>query len=290
MPSKGPPLESRNVSPTCLKVRYMATRADGRLKPEQLTIEELPENVTVRYMVWLIREMLKISPRHPVELRYWGEPLEFTGETGEDRRLSYYSIKEHSELSVVVKPALSPTMARNHPMCEPNATRLRVASHKLGAAIPIEGLVPEMRVRDIKATIIEWLKKNPIFLVRGPPRPGIMCTKPDGTTEEVRPGEHFVRDSGGGGGGKGKGAPANLRRVSDGLVGALQEADFWEMKLDEQEQKPSIHFNGFPLPDDSYVASHGLVNHEILYLNFWLPWEENDPKPVEKAGGGKKKK
>ena len=30
---------------------------------------------------------------------------------------------------------------------------------------------------------------------------------------------------------------------------------------------------------------------QLIYLNFKLPWEENDPKPAPKAaGGGKKKK
>ena len=56
------------------------------------------------------------------------------------------------------------------------------------------------------------------------------------------------------------------------------------------EQKPSIQFNGFVMPDDSLLNSHGLYNHEIIYLSFWLPWEENDPKPAPGAGGGGKKK
>jgi len=294
MPSKGPPLDSRNQSPKQLKVRYMKTRPDGRLKAESLIIEDLPENVTVRYMLWQIREMLQISPRHPVELRYWGEPLELlgTGVEGEevhDRRLAYYSIKEHSELTVVVKPLLPQAQARQHPQCETNVQRLRVMSHKLGAAIPIEGIVPELRVRDLKAAIVEWLKKNPIYLVRGPPKPGIMCTTPDGTTVEVKAGDHFVKDSGGGAAAKGKGPPG-MRRVSDGLVGAMQEPDIWEMKLDELEQKPALQFNGFTLPDDTLVSQHNFVNHEILYLQFTLPWEPDDPKPIAKEGGGGKKK
>lgn len=294
MPSKGPPLEQRTDSPKALKVKYNRVDAEGRLKPEILMIEDLPEHVTVRHMHWQMHEMLRLSPRHPLQLRYWGEPLELlgTGVDGEehfDRPLSYYSIKEHSELTVVVKPLLPLAQARNHPMCDPNLARLRVVSHKLGAPIPIEGIVPELRVRDLKLAIVEWLKKNPIFLVRGPPRPGIMCTTADGTQVEVKAGEHFVKDASGGAAAKGKGPPG-LRRVSDGLVGALQEPDVWEMKLDEAEQKPSIQFNGLPLPDDSLVNSHGLVNHEIIYLNFALPWEENDPKPAAKEGGGKKKK
>jgi len=297
LPSKGPSLDQRNVSPKQLKVRYTTTRASGNIKAETLIIDDLPDNVSVRYMIWQMHEMLKISPRHPLELRYWGEKLELlgTGVEGEehlDRPLSYYSIKEHSEITVVVKPLQTLAEARNDPMCDPNLTRLRVMSHKLGAPIPMEGIIPEMRVRDLKFSLVEWLKKNPIYLVRGPPRPGIILTKADGETCEVKAGEHFVKDTGGGGGGKGKGPPG-LCRVSDGLVGTLQEPDVWEMKLDEAEQKPAIQFNGFTLPDDSLVHSHGLINHEMVYLNFSLPWEENDPapKPGDKGGGkGKKKK
>ena len=305
MPSKGPPLDQRHVSPKQLKVRYMATRPDGRLKPETLLIEDLPDNVSERYMMWQMYEMLNISPRHPLELRFWGEPLELfgTGVDGEehlDRPLSYYSIKEHSEVTVVVKPLLPLHQARKNPLCDYNLTRLRVASHKLGASIPVDlttGNLADMKVRSIKDALVDYLKKNPIYLVRGPPRPGILLTKADGETAEVRAGDHFVKDTGGAAaGGKGKGPPG-LRRVPDPrdpltgmpspLSGALQEADVWEMKLGEEEL-PSIQFNGFPLSDDSLITSHQFVNNEIIYLNFKLPWEENDPKPVPGAKGGKK--
>ena len=80
--------------------------------------------------------------------------------------------------------------------------------------------------------------------MRGPPRPGILATNADGETFEVKPGEHFVKDAGGGGGGKGKGPPG-LRRVSDGMVGTLQEPDVWEMKLDDAEQQRA-HMIRFP--------------------------------------------
>ena len=41
----------------------------------------------------------------------------------------------------------------------------------------------------------------------------------------------------------------------------------------------------------SLITEHGLVNNELIYLNFRLPWEENDPPIAPKgAGGGKKKK
>ena len=167
MPSKGPPLAQRKDSPKQLKVRYMVTKPDGRVKPETKTIDELPENVTVRYMVWQILELLELSPRHPIELRYWGEKLELfgTGIDGEehvDRPLAYYSIKEHSELTVVVKPLLPLAQAKSSPLCEPNCVRVRIVSHKLGKGIPIEGITPELRVRDIKFSLVEWLKKNPI--------------------------------------------------------------------------------------------------------------------------------
>ena len=61
LPSKGPPLVARKESPKQLKVRYMSTKADGRLKPETLIMDELPDNVTVRYMMWQMHEHLRLS-------------------------------------------------------------------------------------------------------------------------------------------------------------------------------------------------------------------------------------
>ena len=63
MPSKGPPLEQRNNSPKQVTVRYMATRPDGRVKPDTRIIDELPPNVTVRYMMWQMLEMLELRSR-----------------------------------------------------------------------------------------------------------------------------------------------------------------------------------------------------------------------------------
>ena len=178
VPSKGPPLAQRIVSPTQLKIRYMKTDPEGRLKPESLLIEELPEGVTVRYMIMQVREMLALSPRHPIELRYFGEPLQLIndyndalGELPTDRELSFYSIKDHSEITVVVKPLLTPAQARVHPQVDPNCNRLRIVSHKLAAPIPIEGIIPsEMKIRDLMFSLTEWLKKNPTISSEGPRR------------------------------------------------------------------------------------------------------------------------
>jgi hypothetical protein len=274
-----PPPAQRPSAPTKLRVRYKVTKADGRIKDEITVLDPLPEQCTVRDLQMLMHEHMGLSPRHPIELRFWGQKLELlgTGVAGQDhvdRPLAFYAIKDHSELTVVVKPLQPLSQVRR----DGPVTRLRVMSHKLGAGIPLDGLLPEHRIGDLKLMLKAYLQRSPIFLVKGQAPPGTPAPPPVVFTLA-----DFTTDAGGGGGGKGKGAGGMLRRVSDGMVGTLAEPDLWELKL-EPEQNPSLQFCGFPLPDDSLISSHSLVNNEIIYLNFAAPWEPDDP--VGKGGGG----
>ena len=60
-----------------------------------------------------------------------------------ERPLAYYAIKDHSEVTVVVKPMLSLQQARVLARSDGVVTRLRIMSHKLGAPIPLEELTPD---------------------------------------------------------------------------------------------------------------------------------------------------
>ena len=77
-----------------------------------------------------------------------------------------------------------------------------------------------------------------------------------------------------------------LRRVSDGLVGTVNDADLWEVRLEPEQQV--LHFRGFALPEESTLGSHELTNNDKLYLFFKAPWEP-DEWEGPKAGGGKEK-
>ena len=146
------PEGQRPRAPAKLKVKYTITDPEGRLKTEVTVLDPLPENCTVRDLQSLMHEHLSLSPRHPLVIRYHGEALELlgTGAKGQehiDRPLAYYSIKDFSELGVVVKPMLSMVQARAIARPDGLVLRLRVMSHKLSTAIPIEEITPELKVR-----------------------------------------------------------------------------------------------------------------------------------------------
>ena len=291
---------ARPQTPTKLKCKYNVTDSEGRLKTETTIIDPLPEHCTVRDLQSLMHEHLTLSPRHPIDLRYWGQPLEEkgTGKDGEellDRPLTYYAIKDHSEITVVVKPIMQIAKARTLARPDGVVARLRVVSHKLGAPIPLEGLTPELKLGDLKLRIKEYLARAPIFLVKGPTPPvpnpppvplTLAEPLPDGTTTvDAKVGDHFVTDAGGAAA-KGKGG-GNLKRISDGKVGTLVETDLWKFQI-EPEQKPTLQYGGFVLDDESLVTSYLFLNNEILWLNFQAPWEPDEPNlPPPKEKGGK---
>ena len=297
------PREQRPNAPSKLKVKCRYTDPEGRIKTETTIISPLPEGCTVRDLQSLMHEHMKISPRHPIELRYWGKALEMLGGMGDkgqedmERPLAYYAIKDHSEVTVVVKPILSLVQAHALARSDGVVTRLRIVSHKLGTPIPLEELTPDLKIGDLKVKIKEYLGRAPIFLVRGPTPPvtnpppsPLVLAEPlaDGTTQvDAKVGDHLVMDTGGGGA-KGKGGGA-LKRLSDGTVGTMAETDIWKFAI-EPEQKPTLQYEGFVLDDESLISSHGWLNNEIVILNFVAPWEPDEPIPPPGGGKGKKKK
>jgi hypothetical protein len=231
------PQAQRPRAPSKLKVRYTITDPEGRIKNETVVLDPLPENCTVRDLQSLLHEHMSLSPRHPIVLRYHGEPLEVlgTGVKGEehmDRPLAYYAIKDHSELTVVVKPAMSLAEARALAHPDGLLARVRIMSHKLSTALTIEELDAETKVGDLYGRIKEQLQASPIFLVAGPEPPVPIGARPtvplvlaeplpDGTAQlDARVGDQLVPPDGAGGKGKGGG---NMKRISDGAIGAVAE-------------------------------------------------------------------
>ena len=300
--SSGPPTAQLPPVPTRIKLRYTYSNKNGKIKPNVRRVE-LPEDARkVIDLHQAIYEFLNLSPRHPIELRHWGQKLEA------DAEISSYSIKNDAELTVVVKPLLSLAQARG--LSNGVVTRLRAFSHKLGTAIPLEGIGADTKLADLMEILKARLAQSPIFLVttttqfisameesvwvdtdKGPEE------REPGTDLGAKVGDMFVKDAGGGGGGKKDKGGGAMRRVAgpthadqhqDGWIGTVGEADLWEFKL-EPETNPSFQYGGFKLDPEALVASYDLLENEIVHIGFKAPWEPDEPL-VPPGGGGKGKK
>uniref|UniRef100_A0A7S2IFZ1 Ubiquitin-like domain-containing protein n=1 Tax=Haptolina brevifila TaxID=156173 RepID=A0A7S2IFZ1_9EUKA len=303
----GPPAAQRSPTPSRVRVRYQITKPDGRIKPETQDVEliglvEDLERCTVQQLIMLLhqhgpRSLQLLSSRHPIELRYHGETL------APEKLLSDYALKNNSELQVVIKPSLPDceVRVRNTAAADTSITRLRLSSHKLVTPLCVEQLTPDQTVADVKARLRQMMVSTPMWLVRGPTPPvaappPIQLTQKDGSVFEVRVGDQFGKpEGGGGGGGKGKkGEGAQLKRASDGVLieQAILEPELWQLTLNDPEDKLfNILHQGAVLPDEALLSACGLVNNEMLYLNFKAPWEPDEPLlPAKADKKGKKKK
>ena len=289
-------------APKKVMVRYMGTKPDGRVIGYTTEVQDLPENCTVKQLQQLVYDLLGITSRTPIELRYWGNVLTTHDADGRELSLTHHAVSERSEVTVVVKTRVQACRV-GEVFGEGAITRLRVASHKFDAPLAIEGLDEHTTVLDVKKHIQNALLRNSIYLVKVPAANGVAGVTPftlvtmnaDGTPMmlNAKTGEHFVNDSGGGGGGKAaKGAGKVLRRVCDGLVGSVSDAELWEVRLEPAEQE--IFFNGRPIADETLLSAAGLVNNEKVYLSFRAPYDppewQGPPPGKAKGGGGEKKK
>ena len=264
------------VTPRKVAVRCSTVKPNGRIVPLVTTIENLPQHCTVRDLQLLMYDFLSVSIRNPMELRYWGKTLD------PDKMLKHYAIKEHSEITVVVKPKLPEGV----PCGSSELLRIRFSSHNLQAPLAVDGVSNDLTVLDLKRMLQAQLKAAPIFLaLEGQPedeRTGTMA---------MSVGDHFVTDNSGPGA-KGKGV-LRMRRVKDNVVGMVNDVQLAELKL-EPEQMNLLH-GGLVMPDEALLGTLGLVNNERLYLDFKPPWpqpwipEEGAAPPKEKGGGKKKK-
>jgi len=270
-----PPVTPRKVNVRCSTVK-LSPYPGGRIIPLVTTIENLPKHCTVRDLQLLMYDYFNVPIRQPIELRYWGKPLDL------DKMLKHYAIKEHSEITVVIKPKLPDGVPCGTPVLE----RIRLTSHNLQGPIAIDGINNDMTVLDVKGLLQAQLKAQPIWLTVVPV---------DAATAEktgmmmMQTGDHFVTDPAGGYM-KGKGV-AKVKRVRDGVCGVCNEADLALLVL-QPEQMTLMH-DGVMLPDESPLGSCGLVNNERIYLDFKLPWPQPwvpDPDAAPPKGGGGDKK
>ncbi|KAL1522583.1 hypothetical protein AB1Y20_017568 [Prymnesium parvum] len=267
-------VEAPPGTPRKVNVRHTAVKATGHIVPLITTVENLPEHCTVRDLQLLMYDHLSVSIRQPIELRYWGKPLDV------DKMLKEYAIKEHSEITVVVKPRLPEGV----PYGSSELHRIRFASHNLQKPFAVEGVSNDMTVLDLKVMVQAHLKANPIYLA--------IVTAPEDEragTVAIKVGDQFYSDSSAPGKG-GKGV-MKLRRVKDGSLGTVNEADVPLLVL-QPEQMTLLH-DGVKLMDDAFLGSVGLVNNEQLYLDFKPPWPQSwlpeDGSAPPKGGGAEKK-
>ena len=274
------------VSPTTVKIKYSSVDVEGRLTTQFFTATELPEECSVVQLEGQVYDLLGVSPRNPIELRYWGKPLQ------RDKLLKDYGIKDNpikdhaglAEVTVVVKPKLpagAPIPAADQPF-----KKIRIASNKLQQPVAIEdGLSYGMKVADLKALIEERFKNQKVYLA-------VDKTEADertGTIDLLR-GDQLMLEQANVGGKKGI---MRVKRVRDGVSGNAMEADMMEVSLPIEEQ--ALLFEGLRMDDNMTLQHYELIHNERLFLDFRWPWEaaadaEGGGAAPAKKDGGKKKK
>lgn len=279
-------LDEPHMSPTTARIKYSSVDVDGRLKAEFFTATELPDNCSVVELESRVYDLLGVSPRNPIELRYWGKPLH------RDKLLKDYAIKDNpikdhagvAEVTVIVKPKLR--AGAPIPGAEQPFKRVRIASNKLQQPVAIEeGLTYDMKVMDLKEIIAERFKKQPVYLA-------VDKTEADertGTIDLLK-GDQLMLEQANVGGKKGI---MRVKRVRDGTSGNAMEADIMEVSLPVDEQ--ALLFEGLRMDDNMTLRQYELIHNERLFLDFRWPWEaaadaEGGGAAPAKKDGGKKKK
>ena len=204
-----------------LNVKYSSINVEGRLDTSTHHVEELPENCSVRDLELRMYDLLGISPRQPMELRYFGKSLD------SEKLLKDYAIRDPpipmhhrngltpqgkqdnrglAEITVIVKPKLR--AGRPVPGADLPLKRVRVASNKLQQPLTVEGISAEMTVSELKVIISAQLKRTRIFLAQA-----AAAADERTDTMELLMGDHLVLEQEAVGGKKGIN---RVKRVRDG--------------------------------------------------------------------------
>ena len=171
--------EREDTSISQLNVKYSSINVEGRLTTMTHHVEGLPEDCSVRDLELRMYDLLGVSPRQPIELRYFGKSLDSTkllkdyairdpfvpmdhrekggrGYDAESHLRSYTAgVKAGvlgssggdrglAEITVIVKPKLlkgSPVPGGDVPL-----TRVRLASNKLQQPLCLDGVSGETTV------------------------------------------------------------------------------------------------------------------------------------------------
>ena len=183
--------EREDTSISQLNVKYSSINVEGRLTTMTHHVEGLPEDCSVRDLELRMYDLLGVSPRQPIELRYFGKSLDSTkllkdyairdpfvpmdhrekggrGYDAESHLRSYTAgVKAGvlgssggdrglAEITVIVKPKLlkgSPVPGGDVPL-----TRVRLASNKLQQPLCLDGVSGETTVLEIKQMVSALLK------------------------------------------------------------------------------------------------------------------------------------
>ena len=116
-------LQGLPTTPRKVNVRCSTVSSSGRLVHLVTTVQNLPQHCTVRQLQQLMYDHphVAVSIRNPIELQHWGKTLEL------DKTLKYYAIKEHSEITVVIKAKIREGV----PYASGSLHRVRLSSHNL---------------------------------------------------------------------------------------------------------------------------------------------------------------
>ena len=174
-----------------LNVKHSSIDVEGRLNTVTHHVADLPENCSVRDLELLMYDLLGVSPRQPVELRYFGKvldskkllkdyairdpfmPMEHRKKDGrgydaESHLRSYtQSLKTGvlgssggdlglAEITVIVKPKLlkgCPVPGGDVPF-----KRVKLASNKLQQPLTLDGVSGETTVLELKQMVTALLK------------------------------------------------------------------------------------------------------------------------------------
>ena len=261
-------LDEAPSTPRSVKVHYSRTDHAGRLEQTAINVP-LPPHCNVATLLDMLQEELGLSPRQPLEMRLWGAVLDTS------RLFRDMSLKEDSAgLALIMKrPPPIPSAA----LCAVPLTRLRVRSHKLQLPVTVDGLTGDTVVGELKRLFAERNQRNPIYMAPEP-------REPDERTGAMglRKGDQLMLD--GGKGGDGKKGVMRVKRVRDGELGSVAEADVVELKIDPEVMV--VFFEGEVLGDEKPLGKCGFIHNDLVFVDFPLPWESAED---DKKGGGDKK-
>jgi len=272
-------------SPTTLNIKYSSVDVEGRIRNNIYKVEDLIPNCSVKQLEDIVYDLLGLSTRQPIELRYWGKPLD------KERLLKDYAIKDNpikdhagiAEITVVVRPKLPAGVPV--PGAELPLKRVRLASNKLQQPLAVEeGVTREMTVLELKQKVAATFQKQTVYLAAD------KCEADERTgTMALLKGDQLLLEQANVGGKKGV---MRCNRPRDGCTGIVMETDVFELSLPVEEQQ--LFFEGLRMDDGHSLGHFELVHNERLFLEFRWPWDRNDEAeggaaPKKEAGGKKKK-
>ena len=257
-----------------------------------LTINNLPEELSVAGLKHIIAERICLAPARRLHLSFWGRDLP------DELSLMDCRIRTNSVID------MRQTLVRLDDIPRPTLERVRVLCTALETRIyPVDTATTALELKQKIAAFLtrgehEWYSKTGVrseacgttVLVTG----RLKADEKSGT-EAFGPGEELVTTAPFAGEGKGK--PITVFRVSKGRPALIGDGSIVPLALPVEKQ--SLSFHGVPIADDACLWNVGVRHDDTIALEFVSP---TVPKPLEqvrapdkpkgagKKGGGKGKK